>query len=155
VVLPHIYLACWFISLSSIYLVLPLRSLWCACAVCRDFIDTLGNPCGSPTLSLVCARTRRVDSHFVGSVCVKPAWPVLETGLTGFSTDSGWNFYKCADSPIHPPLGDIKSLSIGIRARFSGSSLTAWRKDVDNIWGIFWAIDSRWLKLWFLVRSCT
>jgi hypothetical protein len=37
----------------------------------------------------------------------------LETGLTGFSTDSGLNFYKCADSPIHPPLGDIKILSPG------------------------------------------
>jgi hypothetical protein len=36
----------------------------------------------------------------------------LETGLTGFSTDSGLNFYKCADSPIQPPpLGDIKILS--------------------------------------------
>jgi hypothetical protein len=35
--------------------------LWYACAVCRDFIDTLGNTCGSPTPSLVCARTRRGD----------------------------------------------------------------------------------------------
>jgi hypothetical protein len=35
----------------------------------------------------------------------------LETGLTGFSTDSGLNILKCADSPIHPPLGDIKILS--------------------------------------------
>jgi hypothetical protein len=77
--------------------------IWCACAVCRDFIDTLGNPCGRLTLSLVCARTCRGDLHIVGSVCVKPVWPVLETGLTGFSTDSGLNFYKCADSPIHPP----------------------------------------------------
>jgi hypothetical protein len=30
------------------------------------------------------------------------------------------------DSPIHPPLGDIKILSIGIRAWCSDSSLTAW-----------------------------
>jgi hypothetical protein len=77
--------------------------LWCACVVCRDFIDTLGNPCGSPTLGLVCSRTRRGDLHIVGSVCVKPVWPVLETSLTGFSTDSGLNFYKCADLPIYPP----------------------------------------------------
>jgi hypothetical protein len=51
VLLLHIYLACCFIYISSIYLVLPLRSLWCACVVCRDYIDTLGNPCGSPTPS--------------------------------------------------------------------------------------------------------
>jgi hypothetical protein len=36
----------------------------------------------------------------------------METGLTGFSTDSGLNIFKCADSPIHPPLGDIKILSM-------------------------------------------
>jgi hypothetical protein len=30
------------------------------------------------------------------------------------------------NSPIHPPLGDIKILSIGIRAWCSDSSLTAW-----------------------------
>jgi hypothetical protein len=30
------------------------------------------------------------------------------------------------DSPIHPPLGDIKILSIGIRAWCSDLSLTAW-----------------------------
>jgi hypothetical protein len=30
------------------------------------------------------------------------------------------------DSPIHPPLGDINILSIGIRAWCSDSSLTAW-----------------------------
>jgi hypothetical protein len=37
----------------------------------------------------------------------------LETGLTGFSTDSGLNIFKCADSPIHPPpLGNIKILSL-------------------------------------------
>jgi hypothetical protein len=106
--------------------------LWCARAVCRDFVGTIGNPCGSPTPSLVCARTRRGDLHIVDSVCVKPVRPVLETGLTGFSTDSGLNFYKCADSTIHPPLGNIKILSIGIKARFSDSSLTAWRKDVNN-----------------------
>jgi hypothetical protein len=36
------------------------------------------------------------------------------------------------DSPIHPPLGDIKILSIGIRVWCSDSSLTAWSlKDVD------------------------
>jgi hypothetical protein len=46
--------------------------LWCACAVCRDLVGTLGNPCGSPTPSLVCARTRRGDLHIVGSICVKP-----------------------------------------------------------------------------------
>jgi hypothetical protein len=46
--LLHIYLACWFISLSSIYLVLPLRSTWCACTVCRELVGTLGSPCGSP-----------------------------------------------------------------------------------------------------------
>jgi hypothetical protein len=73
VLLLHIYLACCFIYISSIYLVLPLRSLWCACAICRDYIDTLGNPCGSPTPSLICARTPRGDSHIVASVCVKPA----------------------------------------------------------------------------------
>jgi hypothetical protein len=22
--------------------------IWCACVVCRDFIDTLGNTCGCP-----------------------------------------------------------------------------------------------------------
>jgi hypothetical protein len=48
VLLPHIYLACCFISLSSIYLVLSLRSLWCACVVCRDYIDTLGNLVEAP-----------------------------------------------------------------------------------------------------------
>jgi hypothetical protein len=55
--------------------------LWCACAVCRDFINTFGNPCGTPTPSLVCARTRRGNLHIVGSVCVK-------TGLTGFGNRS-------------------------------------------------------------------
>jgi hypothetical protein len=92
----------------SLYLAYILRFrfdlLWCACAVCRDFIDTLGYPCGSPTLSLVCARTRRGDLHIAGSVCVKPVW--LVSVLT-----VGWNFYKCAYSHIHPPLGNIKILS--------------------------------------------
>jgi hypothetical protein len=60
----------------SLYLAYILRFrfdlLWCACAVCRDLIDTLANTCGSPTPSLVCARTRRGDLHIVGFVYVKP-----------------------------------------------------------------------------------
>jgi hypothetical protein len=52
----------------------------------------------------------------------------METGLTDFSTDSGLNIFKCADSPIHPPLGDIKILSIGIRARFSEIELNRLEK---------------------------
>jgi hypothetical protein len=34
--------------------------------------------------------------------------------------------------PIHPPLGDIKVLSIGIRAWFSDSSLTAWSSSMST-----------------------
>jgi hypothetical protein len=133
VLLPHIYLACCFIYLSSIYLVLPLRYLLCACSMCRDYIDTFGNPCGSHIPSLVCTRTCRGDSHIVGSVCVKQASPVLETSRTGFSTDSGLNFYKCADSPIHPPLGDIKILSV-IRNFHIWQNVARRRRDVGSHW---------------------
>jgi hypothetical protein len=34
--------------------------------------------------------------------------------------------------PIHPPLGDIKILSIGIGVRLSILGLTALRDDVDK-----------------------
>jgi hypothetical protein len=34
--------------------------------------------------------------------------------------------------PIHPPLGDIVVLSIGIEARLSTSGLTALRDDIDK-----------------------
>jgi hypothetical protein len=77
--------------------------LWYACAVCRDFVGTLGNPCGSLTPSLVCARTRRGDLHIVGSVCVKPVWPVLKTCLTGFSTDNGLIFLSVQIRLFNPP----------------------------------------------------
>jgi hypothetical protein len=73
VLLLHIYILFVDLSLFLAYILCFLFDLlWCAYAVCRNFVDTLGNPCGSPTPSLVCARTRRGDLHIVGNVCVKP-----------------------------------------------------------------------------------
>jgi hypothetical protein len=84
----HIYLA-YCLSLFLAYILcFRFDLLWCACAVCRDFVGTLGNPCGSPTPSLVCARTHIGDLHIVDSVRVKSVRPVLETGLTGFGNRS-------------------------------------------------------------------
>jgi hypothetical protein len=48
-------------------------------------------------------------------------------------TNRGLKFLIGEDSSIHPPLDDIKILSIGIRARNFDSSFTAWRKYFDNI----------------------
>jgi hypothetical protein len=57
--------------------------------------------------------------------------------MTGFCTNSGLKFLISADSSIHhPPLDDIKILSLGIELRNSDSTLTSWRKGVDNIGGI-------------------
>jgi hypothetical protein len=77
----------------------------CTCAVCRDSIDTIRNTCGSRTPSLVCARTRRGALHIVGSVCVKPVWPVSVLA-------AGWIFISVQIRLFTPLLGDIKILSV-------------------------------------------
>jgi hypothetical protein len=64
------------------------------------------------------------------------------TGLTGHPTGltsgalSAQVFrekeFNLVITPIHPPLGDIKVLSIGIRAWCSDSSLTAWSSSMST-----------------------
>jgi hypothetical protein len=48
-----------------------------------------------------------------------PAWPMTPLAVHVFGDEK----FTLVVSPIHPPLGDIKVLSIGIRAWFSDSSL--------------------------------
>jgi hypothetical protein len=73
------------------------------------------------------------ELELVEGICLFVGLLPSKTGLTGFGTNIGLMFLISANLSIHPPLDNIKILSIGIRASNSDLSLTAWRKDVDKI----------------------
>jgi hypothetical protein len=85
---------------------------------------------------------------FLQVLCATPVRPVRHTGLSSVTCEVqcltgltggalsaqvfGEKEFNLAVMPIQPPLGDIKVLSIGIRAWCSNSSLTAWSSSMST-----------------------
>jgi hypothetical protein len=71
--------------------------------MCNDFIDTLGNTCGSHTPSLVVL-------ELVEGLLLTVSIFQWQTGLTGLGTNNGLEFLIKCRLVYSPPLDDIKSL---------------------------------------------
>jgi hypothetical protein len=125
------YFFVWFDSLScvsSIFDLLPLRSTW-VCYLCvQGSLPCLWSSTKVTHQVRFVLEVKRCLKLFLQVFCATPVWPVRRTGLTGvtcevqcltgltggaLSAQVFWGKkFNLVVTPIHPPLGDIKVLSI-------------------------------------------
>jgi hypothetical protein len=168
----------WFATLScfsSIFDLLPLRSTW-VCYLCvQGSLPCLWSSTKATRQVWFVLEVKRSLKLFLQVLCGSLVWPVEGNGLssatcwaesgTGLTSLPHWSDrwhlavqvfrdekFKLVVMPIHHPLGDTNFYQ----------SLVLWFElnrleffDVDNSWGNVGASISIWLKLFFLITSCT